>query len=127
VAGEILSMRYNQEKGRFLLEFVPDFSIKAPTEVYIPLLQFPQGAFLSAWGATFYEPQHSIEKGTKSARIVAEPTEFLVLQVVAEEGAPCVDSWFRGNNTPSFCDFENPVSNQLQGFGSKSFSNSPIF
>jgi hypothetical protein len=87
VAGEILCMQFNREKGRFLLEFVPDFSIEAPTEVYIPMLQFPKGTLLSAWGATFHEAQHSVKKVTKYTRIVAQPSEFLVLQIVAEEGA----------------------------------------
>jgi hypothetical protein len=36
-------MEYNMKKGKFLFEFEGDISIKAPTILYVPKIQYPNG------------------------------------------------------------------------------------
>ena len=43
VAGEPSSMRFDAERGRFTLRFRGDSAISAPTELYVPNAQFPEG------------------------------------------------------------------------------------
>jgi len=43
IAGTPRLMKFNRKKGTFLLEFEADEAISAPTEVYIPLIQYPKG------------------------------------------------------------------------------------
>jgi hypothetical protein len=43
VAGEILEMRFDVRRGTFLLRYRPDPRIAAPTEVFVPELQYPNG------------------------------------------------------------------------------------
>jgi hypothetical protein len=49
-AGELLEMRFDARRGTFLLRFRPDPAIAAPTEVFVPELQFPCGFALEAEG-----------------------------------------------------------------------------
>jgi hypothetical protein len=49
-AGEILEMRFDARRGRFLLRYRPDPSIAAPTEIFVPELQFPRGFAIEAEG-----------------------------------------------------------------------------
>jgi aryl-phospho-beta-D-glucosidase BglC (GH1 family) len=42
-AGIPLKMEYNMKKGTFLFEFDGDMSIKAPTILYVPKIQYPNG------------------------------------------------------------------------------------
>ena len=44
VAGKIALMKFNQKRGTFMLEFEPDKRIKVPTEIFVPGLQFLDGA-----------------------------------------------------------------------------------
>ncbi|OQB96024.1 MAG: Cellulase (glycosyl hydrolase family 5) [Spirochaetes bacterium ADurb.Bin110] len=91
VAGDILLMQFNRRKGRFILEYKPDHSIKAPSEVFVPMIQFPRGALISAWGATFSEPDYRIVKGTKKASLpagaLAGSSQYLMLKIDAEPSA----------------------------------------
>ena len=43
VSGVPLKMEYNMKKGKFLFEFDGDISIKAPTILYVPKIQYPNG------------------------------------------------------------------------------------
>ena len=43
VAGKPLKMEFNIKKGTFLFEFNGDKSIKAPTTIYVPKIQYPNG------------------------------------------------------------------------------------
>jgi len=87
VAGNILMMLFDRHRGRFILEFVPDFSISAPTEVFVPMLQFPHGASVSALNAAFSEPSLKIEEKTHSTFAPTEPERYFVLQVSPEANA----------------------------------------
>lgn len=49
-AGEILEMRFDSRRGTFLLRYRPDPAIAAPTEVFLPELQFPRGFSIEAEG-----------------------------------------------------------------------------
>lgn len=84
VAGNILMMLFDRHRGRFILEFVPDFSISALTEVFVPMLQFPRGASVSVTGAAFSEPSLKIEGKTHSTFAPTEPERFFVLQLYPE-------------------------------------------
>jgi hypothetical protein len=42
-AGEIIEMRFDSRRGTFILRYRPDRAIGAPTEVFLPELQFPRG------------------------------------------------------------------------------------
>jgi hypothetical protein len=43
VQGRILHMSFDTERGRFTLEFDADANLSAPTEIYVPRLQYPRG------------------------------------------------------------------------------------
>ena len=49
-AGEILEMRFDARRGTFLFRYRPDPAIAAPTEVFVPELQFPRGFAIEAEG-----------------------------------------------------------------------------
>jgi hypothetical protein len=45
VAGKPLKMSFSMNRGIFILEWIPDFAIQEPTEVFIPHIQYPKGFF----------------------------------------------------------------------------------
>ena len=47
VSGVPLKMEYNMKKGKFLFEFDGDISIKAPTILYVPKIQYPNGFYIT--------------------------------------------------------------------------------
>jgi hypothetical protein len=49
-AGEILEMRFDTRRGTFLLRYRPDPAVAAPTEVFLPVLQFPRGYTIETEG-----------------------------------------------------------------------------
>jgi len=49
-AGEILEMRFDQRRGSFLLRYRPDSAVAAPTEVFVPALQYPKGFAIETEG-----------------------------------------------------------------------------
>ncbi len=49
-AGALLEMRFDARRGTFLLRYRPDPAIAAPTEVFVPELQFPRGFGVEADG-----------------------------------------------------------------------------
>ncbi len=51
VAGEILEMRFSMRRGTFLLRYRPNPGIAAPTEVFVPELQYPGGYEVEVSGA----------------------------------------------------------------------------
>ncbi len=87
VAGNLLAMNFDLRRGRFLLEYAPDFSISAPTEVFVPMLQFPRGASVSASGATFSEPSLKIEGKSHATLAPTEPERYFVLRLSPEPDA----------------------------------------
>jgi len=50
VAGDILEMRFDARRGVFLLRYAPDPAVSAPTEIFVPELQFPRGFTIDAEG-----------------------------------------------------------------------------
>ena len=42
-AGQILSMGFQAKRGAFILRYRPDRSIAAPTEIFVPEVQYPDG------------------------------------------------------------------------------------
>lgn len=52
-AGNPVKMSFNQKKGRFLFVFEADTTIKAPTEIYVPLVQYPHGVTVTVVGGRF--------------------------------------------------------------------------
>jgi len=87
VAGNILLMRFDQRHGKFILEYAPDTSIPTPSEVFVPMLQFPRGASVSVSGATVAEPSLRIEGKTRCMLAPTEPERFFTLQLESQEGA----------------------------------------
>lgn len=61
VAGKLCSMSFSLHSGLFRLEFIPDFGIEAPTEVYVPELQYPRGFSMEAEGASASEVVHEAD------------------------------------------------------------------
>ncbi|HUX99138.1 MAG TPA: cellulase family glycosylhydrolase [Candidatus Deferrimicrobium sp.] len=51
IAGTPLKVQFNRKKGTFRFEFTPDATISAPTEVYIPPIQSPNGYDVECIGA----------------------------------------------------------------------------
>jgi hypothetical protein len=50
VAGEILQMRFDARRGVFMLRYAPDQTVSAPTEIFVPELQFPRGFAIETEG-----------------------------------------------------------------------------
>jgi hypothetical protein len=49
-AGEVLEMRFDGRRGIFCLRYRPDPAVAAPTEVFLPALQFPRGYAIETEG-----------------------------------------------------------------------------
>ena len=49
-AGELLEMRFDARRGIFFLRYRADPAIAAPTEVFVPELQFPRGFVVETEG-----------------------------------------------------------------------------
>ena len=76
VAGDILEMRFESRSGRFLLRYEPDFAVQAPSEIFVPAIQYPGGFGVEIEGG------ESETKGGESLLLVrAKPgaTEVRVL------------------------------------------------
>jgi hypothetical protein len=73
-AGEILEMRFDSRRGIFLLRYRPDPAISAPTEVFVPELQFPFGFAIEAEGCEAEVRRESLllraTPGSKEARLL---------------------------------------------------------
>ncbi len=54
-AGRIVEMFFNRRSGEFLLRYEPDLTIAAPTEVFVPLLHYPEGYALEVSGCVAAE------------------------------------------------------------------------
>lgn len=72
IAGTPIRMNFNRKKGIFNLEFIPDANITAPTEIYIPPIQYPNGYEIRCVGAVWDE----LEK--ESLILLEKPTSDLV-------------------------------------------------
>ena len=51
IAGTPLKMQFNRKKGTFQFEFESDGTISAPTEIYVPPIQYPRGFEVNCTGA----------------------------------------------------------------------------
>ncbi|MCX8012751.1 MAG: hypothetical protein N3A02_00485, partial [Rectinema sp.] len=64
IAGKPVFMSFSLRSALFRFEYIPDFTIQAPTEVFVPSLQYPHGFKLDAEGVsvaeTIREPDFSI-------------------------------------------------------------------
>jgi hypothetical protein len=87
VAGNMLLMQFDQRHGKFIFEYAPDLSITAPTEVFVPMLQFPRGASVRASGATFSELSLKIEGKTRYSLAPTESERYFSLHLSPEKGA----------------------------------------
>lgn len=52
-AGKPVKMSFNQKKGIFLFTFEVDTTVKAPTEIYIPSVQYPHGTTITVTGGQY--------------------------------------------------------------------------
>ena len=50
-AGDPLEMRFDRRRGDFRFRYVPDHAVSAPTEIFVPTLQFPHGFHVDVEGA----------------------------------------------------------------------------
>jgi len=66
-AGEPVEMSFDQKKGRFLFVFKADAAIKAPTEIYIPSVQYPHGVTVTVDGGRFEKVKDCILVYTKNS------------------------------------------------------------
>lgn len=67
IAGTPTFMKFNRKKGIFELEFEPDRNLQAPTEVYIPKIQYPRGYQVTCIGA------ESISQEAESLLLIKNP------------------------------------------------------
>ena len=87
VAGDILCMSFDRRHGKFILEYRPDHSISTSTEVFLPMLQFPNGASLYTTGATVTEFSLKIEGKTRCTLTPTETDRFFTLRLDASHDA----------------------------------------
>jgi len=73
-AGEILEMRFDSRRGFFLLRYRPDPAIDAPSEVFLPELQYPRGYVIETRGCEAEIAKSSIllhaAEGAEEARLL---------------------------------------------------------
>jgi hypothetical protein len=53
-------MSFNRKKGRFSFVFDADAAVEAPTEIYVPSIQYPHGAAVTVTGGRFEKTDESI-------------------------------------------------------------------
>ena len=53
MAGQPLCMRFDYQSGHFDLEFEHDAAVTAPSEVFVPRYQYPDGARVTVSDGTF--------------------------------------------------------------------------
>lgn len=58
-AGRPLGMSFNRETGEFRYSFEADFSIEAPTEIFVPRIQYPEGYDITAKGCRLVPPANT--------------------------------------------------------------------
>ena len=58
IAGELLSYSFDWKEGLFIMEFTPDPSITAPTEIFVPQFHFPEYDVTLSSGTYQKEPKH---------------------------------------------------------------------
>jgi hypothetical protein len=58
-AGRPLKMSFNRRSGRFKYSFEADFSIQAPTEIFVPSIQYPEGYSIAVKGCRQIPPENS--------------------------------------------------------------------
>jgi len=84
VAGTILLMRFSARRGIFDMEFSPNHEISAPTVIFVPMLQYPRGALVSATGGVFSEAQLKIEGKTAFTLPPVEEEGFFMVHIKPE-------------------------------------------
>ncbi|MDP2790545.1 MAG: cellulase family glycosylhydrolase [Rectinemataceae bacterium] len=68
-AGRIVEMSFKQRSGEFRLRFLPDATIAAPTEVFVPRLQYPEGYALEVSGCVAAERRDEGEEENSASPI----------------------------------------------------------
>jgi hypothetical protein len=58
IAGKPVKMSFNMNRGLFCLSWIPDSSIRKPTEIYVPHIQFPKGYTMSNFDCAAVEIAH---------------------------------------------------------------------
>jgi hypothetical protein len=58
-AGKPLQMSFNRKSGKFRYSFEADFSIQAPTEIFVPIIQYPDGYTVTARGCNQITPKNA--------------------------------------------------------------------
>jgi hypothetical protein len=91
VAGEILEMSFDGRSGEFRLRYVPDPSARAPTEIFLPGLQYPGGFVVETEGcqAAIAQAGGAGEEGVGGREGGASfpAVEPRILDLAAEKGA----------------------------------------
>jgi hypothetical protein len=59
-AGKPVKMSFNRKKGRFSFVFDADAAVEAPTEIYVPSIQYPHGATVTVTGGRFEKTDECI-------------------------------------------------------------------
>ncbi len=57
ISGTLLKMEYRRKKGTFFIEYEPDRKITAPSEIYIPSIQYPKGFNITCTGADWKQDE----------------------------------------------------------------------
>lgn len=59
-AGKPVEMSFNRKKGKFSFVFEADAAVKAPTEIYVPSVQYPRGIAVTVTGGRFEKTKDCI-------------------------------------------------------------------
>jgi hypothetical protein len=60
IAGNPVEMSFDRKKGKFIFVFEADARVKAPTEIYVPSIQYPQGATVTVAGGRYERKEERI-------------------------------------------------------------------
>jgi len=55
-----VEMSFNRKKGKFSFVFEADAAVKAPTEIYVPSVQYPRGIAVTVTGGRFEKTKDCI-------------------------------------------------------------------
>ena len=72
-AGRISEMSFNPRSGDFLLVYTPDPAISAPTLVFVPRIQYPEGFSVETEGCDAGEQQYGDPAGPREIELKTEP------------------------------------------------------
>jgi len=72
-AGRPLRMSFNRIRGEFRYRFKADYSIKAPTVIFVPLIQFPKGFYITTNGCRQVPPEQLIPMPCAESMLLFTP------------------------------------------------------